>query len=153
MVGVFLVALPGTAVDAEKNPGTAMSGELKPCPLCGCDEIKVCVPYNEEWDCRLWIDCPKCGLSVPKRSGNTWSQEAGTVYHIEKTTEELTEYWNRRAAPSLDGLRAMVEKWNSRPVVRHQSEYDQGLERAYEQAADELAAEIERMGSITKEQG
>lgn len=51
--------------------------EMKPCPFCGCSDIK-CV-YDDQFE--VWfINCPTC---------NVWATN-------EDSEEELTETWNRR---------------------------------------------------------
>lgn len=111
----------------------------------------------------MWLECPKCRMSIPERPGSTWTgTKLGTVWHIDRTREELTVAWNRRAAPSLDGLRAMVERFRAKARdyrIGSQIEQEDGQDYdasmldhwadAHEKDADELAAEIERMGRVT----
>lgn len=71
---------------------------------------------------------------------------------LRKQAEQIERFHGVSSAPSLDGLRAMVERWRAAHrmsvVINGNTHNPRAV--AYERCIDELAAEIERMGSMNE---
>ena len=72
-----------------------MSNEkLKPCPLCGCEDVRTQESYHSQL---VRIFCTACGLSTVDRSASE--------------RNDLIEYWNER--PSENVLKTQIAELES----------------------------------------
>lgn len=62
--------------------------ELKPCPFCGCTDIRKLVTV---FDCNIW--CSECRGSIHRDNYITHDSLAETLHDAEA---EAVEAWNRR---------------------------------------------------------
>ena len=88
--------------------------KLKPCPFCGCGDIKFNHP-NKEMGWRGSINCPACLVTMPRECGD----------------QELIDCWNERAALATlqpDGeRREVIARILADPKHQERARYVQGF--------------------------
>lgn len=74
-----------------------MGENLKPCPFCGSEEVKVVLEHDRECGRCWYVQCQRCyaqGSSMVESMGN---QELDKAYEqIITATNEAIAAWNRR---------------------------------------------------------
>ena len=66
-----------------------MSEELKPCPFCGCPDIRI----EQTWKNGFTIECSKCHIKVEQKT---------IRYGLEWLKERMIVTWNTRPSQDLE---------------------------------------------------
>lgn len=72
--------------------------DLKPCPFCGKEDVKICLKHDRDLG-RCWlVECQRCGSKSATMVESISKQEPEEAYEqIERAVKAAVEFWNTRA--------------------------------------------------------
>ena len=72
--------------------------DLKPCPFCGSEKVKVVLEHNRTYGRCWFVQCQTCYSQSSSIVESMDSQEPDEAYEqIVSATNKAKEVWNRRA--------------------------------------------------------